>query len=276
MFEFLDKGYTGSVIGIVGILVGSILSYIFFRKSRIGPRPTYQMAATRVIGNYSALLNKKVEIFFEGNKVERVSKTQIVLWNSGTSTINGSDIVSSDPINFIFSKESRIVDVTIISCARDVNDLKVEINSIETNKVNCTFDFLDPGDGGIIELIHTDSNVYPIVGGTIKGVHKGFVDKGIITLPILPISKLIRKNRKLKITLSVIASLTLILILLQYIFSYLVDKSSLFYLGNSKIFITMALALAGGATTALLKDWGTRRQFPKSLLNFKSPNDIND
>ena len=40
------------------------------------------------------------------------------------------------------------------------------------------FDYLDPGDGAVIEVLHTDSKRFPEISGTIKGVPKGCLDWG--------------------------------------------------------------------------------------------------
>lgn len=53
---------TGSIIGIVGLLVG----YILYRASRIGPRPVYQSRALRLIGKEERALPEDVEILFRG------------------------------------------------------------------------------------------------------------------------------------------------------------------------------------------------------------------
>ena len=42
----------------------------------------------------------------------------------------------------------------------------------------CSFDYLNVGDGAVIELLHTDEERYPRVKGTIRGLPKGVLNWG--------------------------------------------------------------------------------------------------
>jgi len=264
MFEFLNKGITGSIIGIVGIILGSLLSYYFFRKSKIGSRPSYQMAAIKLIGNYSTILNNKVEVYFEGEKVDRVSKTQIVLWNSGTSTIDGSAVVSSDTIRFVYEDQSSVLSALILSNTRDVNRVKVTVNRDQPHIVDLEFDFFDPGDGVVIELTHTARKIFPIIRGTIKGVYKGFTNKGIISYPVIHSAEQIQSNKKMLRRLIFVISIIMFMLVYAIITTF-VSKPS-----ESNLLLPIVLGLALGIVSSLSKDWRKRRKFPKTLLSQKA------
>jgi hypothetical protein len=57
------------------------------------------------------------------------------------------------------------------------------VEHVASNVVNCTFDYLDARDGGVIELLNTDKKTYPKLEGSIRGIPKGLRDGGPVPLP---------------------------------------------------------------------------------------------
>jgi hypothetical protein len=57
------------------------------------------------------------------------------------------------------------------------------IDDNSQNRVILNFDYLDPQDGAVVELLHTDSVRDPFVKGTIRGVPKGMLDRGSRSIP---------------------------------------------------------------------------------------------
>ena len=74
LIEFLSQGWVGSLIGIIGIVIG----YILYRASLIGPRPVFQYRSLNLIEKEKQALPSDVEIFFRGKKVSRLTKTYIL------------------------------------------------------------------------------------------------------------------------------------------------------------------------------------------------------
>jgi hypothetical protein len=50
----------------------------------------------------------------------------------------------------------------------------------QANILQIQFDFLDPGDGAVIELLHTSASRWPSAAGTIRGIPQGPVDQGTL------------------------------------------------------------------------------------------------
>ncbi|MGG1552939.1 hypothetical protein [Paenibacillus ferrarius] len=253
VLNFLNLGITGSIIGIVGIIFG----FIFYRKSTIGPRPNYQMASLRLLGKNSEEFNDgEVEILYLGEKVERVTKTQVAFWNSGTSLINGKDIVVSDPLRFNFEKESKVLSTSLISSTREVNQIELKVPSDCQSAVECNFEFLDPGDGFIFEVLHTDTGKYPQLNGTIKGIPKGILNKGTTNYP------LIEKNSngkagwsKSNIKMGVLGGILIIILVIISI----KEKNAQYILQQLG---TVSLGVLAGAIMGIRK---SRKRFPRIL-----------
>ena len=69
-FWKLISSSLGYLLGLIGI----ILSIIFYRKSTIGPRPTYQLKVVRLLGENIDQLPGDVNIFFKKSKITQLLK----------------------------------------------------------------------------------------------------------------------------------------------------------------------------------------------------------
>jgi hypothetical protein len=176
--EALRAFFSQNWVGILGILAGLLIALYFYRASRIGPRPSYQLKALRLIAKEQRALPEEVEIFFKGISVPRLTKTHIIFWNSGRAMLDGKQIVDTDPLRLEFGKDAQVLRAHIAKPTNKTNKFEIKINDKSPNEVFCSFDYLNVGDGAVIELLHTDEERYPKVTGTIRGVPKGILNWG--------------------------------------------------------------------------------------------------
>jgi hypothetical protein len=113
-----------------------------------------------------------------GTRVNRLTKTEIIFWNSGNAILRGSDLVESDPLRFDFPDKSIVVDFKISKYSRTANNFMASIDSRQSNSVEISFDYLDPNDGAKIDILHTSSTKSPQAAGVIRGVPKVARDWG--------------------------------------------------------------------------------------------------
>ena len=168
----LSPSWVGSLIGLLG-LIGLVISFFLYKASRIGPRPAYQYQALRLIGGEEQALPEEVTVLLRDKKVEQLTNTHIILWNSGNATINGENIVANEPLRLEFSKDSEVLNAQVLRFTRTSNKFTVNINPHSPNEVIFSFDYLEAEDGAVIGILHTDRERYPKVWGAIKGVPKG-------------------------------------------------------------------------------------------------------
>jgi len=170
----------GTIIGIVGIavaVIGIVFAFIFYRCSRIGAQPVYQLETLNLIGK-DPTIPEDVEILFKGKSVSQLTKTHIILWNTGKSMLEGKNIVAEDPLRLEFSEPVELLRVSILKRTRELNKFTANIKQGSPNTAICNFDYLEPKDGVLIELLHTAKESYPQVKGTIRGVPKGVQNWG--------------------------------------------------------------------------------------------------
>ncbi len=172
MIDLLNQGWVGSVFGILGALVG-VVGIVLYRNSRIGARPTCQMKSLHLIGKTEQELPDEVEILFEGKAVPSLSSTMLYLWNAGKQTVRGNQIVGDDPLRFELRPQDRILKALVATRTRAVNKVQVTTPEDMQNKTFISFDYLDPGDGARIDILHTREFDKSKVLGSIRGIPKG-------------------------------------------------------------------------------------------------------
>jgi len=256
LIEFLSQGWVGSLIGIVGLLIGIISIVIAYRVSRIGPRPVFQYRSINLIEKEKQALPSDVEIFFGGKKVSRLTKTYIIFWNSGKSTLYGKDIVDDNPLRFSFGKDAEILRARIPKITKKMNKFEARINPKSPNEVIINFDYLDPNDGAVIEILHTSIQRTPECKGTIRGVPNGILNWG--RLPYNVFLTMLQKA-----FLSVLSLLCLFFLGIRIFFVGILDhESELVILGLLYLISASSLCLYLIPASPLCI---YRRRYPKSL-----------
>jgi hypothetical protein len=272
IFNFFNQGWVGSLIG----LTGFIYAIFTYKKSKIGSRLVAQMKSGRVIGRNSSTPDE-IEIFYKGNKVKRVIKTNIILWNSGTKTIFGSNIVGKDPLRIEVSPEEEIISFNILKSTKSANEITITGNS--KNAVNINFNYLDSNDGASIEVFHTDNTLNPNIKGTIIGMPKGaIVDKYGFDLNYAPNSYKLLFSKKFILSTAPIGLVGIPIFIFSRIPQYKGFIDQIMMIGNSLDTLYYSLLIVSVIYTfgPILMLYSNRRKYPKELLLDEFENDNKD
>jgi len=255
---------------VLAILFGGIVTAIFFFASQVSGKPVYQRRSLRLIGSSGSELRSSVEIRFKGDVVERLTKTDLIVWNAGRKTILGSQIVATDPIRFEFSPGSRILEISTKRVTRQVNSFAVLIDQKNPNYAIINFDYLDRGDGALIEVLHTDSKLYPECVGSLREIPNGIKDLGIIReIPMFSKIPYIRTRKRSFFYFVSVVGFSAIAFGVFAPTSLLSKINNIGPFGHNSILMRdrFPLILAGILyfPTSLYILWSTRQRFPKSL-----------
>lgn len=174
--EFLSPGWVGSLIGLVGVVAATITYFLTRQRTRLA----FSHTGERLLGLSVDGLPTDISVQYRDKKIERLTRSLIVFWNDGEKTILADDIVATDPIKLTFGDDGFVLSATILKNSRQVIGSSVTQGLEETNVVELKFDFLDPSDGTIVEVLHTSENRYPKVKGTVRGLPKGLLNCGRI------------------------------------------------------------------------------------------------
>lgn len=163
------KEWGGLLVGVLSIVVALFIYAASKRRAQLA----YRVENLRLIDKADSLLPDEVSILFKGVEVPRLTKTTIVLWNRGNTTISGTEIVEHDPLRTIFPEGTEILSANVIRITRDVIRFNVDDCQLPEPNLYYKFGFLDPGDGATVEVIHTATDVPIEVEGTVKGMSRG-------------------------------------------------------------------------------------------------------
>jgi hypothetical protein len=245
---------------------------VTYLSGRAVVKLAYQWTGKHLIGGEGTDLTDEVVISYKGAAVPRLSSTNVVLWNAGTQTFRGSDIVESDPLRIELPQDAQILRITVTKRSRPVNQFAARVDSVKKNQAICTFDYLDQGDGVRLEMLHTCEKRRPMVRGTIRGLPSGPTSWGRFQAdtsdgPRTPI-KLLNRTRPLVLAFALGLGCTAILIglLATLIRARFPDAAAVLDISPSKP-LRVALVLAGllYAVPSFLLLFFSRRRFPKAL-----------
>ena len=156
-------------IGIVGIVVGIAGSLVAYFRPRIKKRLACQMTYTCYFREDEYRLPKDAKFTFQDEDVARLTKTTIVLWNKGTEELYGKSIDAGDPICVSFSEGDRILSHEFVTCTRE-STAPDAVRGIADHELRLYYDYLNPGDGFALEVVHDSADSLPEVKGSVKGL----------------------------------------------------------------------------------------------------------
>jgi len=170
----LGQGWVGGLLGVVGLvvaLVSIVLAVYFYRRSQRVPKLNHYMHGFQVAGGPRIdAAGEHLEVRFKGEAVHRLDIAWIAVWNGGTGTLDSSALVSHEPLRIQISEDGELLEASIIRVARDVNMIRLGPMSDDKRFITMTFDYLDPGDGVLVKVLHTSTaGTSPTLAGVLKG-----------------------------------------------------------------------------------------------------------
>lgn len=165
----MQTDIVGVTIGIVGIVIGIIVSYYFYRKSLREKAPYWAISSNNLIQGFSSKV-QDLQVIFQEKKVENLTISKILFWNNGAETIDKDDIGTINHIRIIPKKNILLLDGKILASNNESSQFNVRLNEDE-NCAYLDFAYLDEKQGAVIQIIHTGTSSQDLeVVGKIKGV----------------------------------------------------------------------------------------------------------
>lgn len=165
----------GLIITILSF-IGMIYFYFKGRKVKLAFYYTRSINVVEDLGKFESL-----KMFYSDKQIENFTITKLVFWNGGSDTIDSQDISSAEPLILRPIESSEILNANIIHVKNSASQFSLDTPD-DNSYVKLKFDYLDPGDGAIIQIVHTGTSGEDIeVSGKIKGVGA-------------PVSKLLPQN----------------------------------------------------------------------------------
>lgn len=148
--EVVNSGWFGAILGLLGIAFG-LWTYIAAKRD---PAPTYIARHRSVfeVGD-SGLLQQFVELRYRGVEVERLTVSTVTLWNRGKGVLMGSALVDADPLRLSVPEDCRIMEAQVTRETTPASQCRIGLRS--DRDLHLSFDYLNPGDGFCVRVVHT-------------------------------------------------------------------------------------------------------------------------
>jgi hypothetical protein len=161
--------WLGIALGVAGVVATVVALYVGIRIGhRAKALPVMQWGLTyEVLIEPTEALKSNLVLAFRDHQMERLSRTYMAFWNHRGDTIENDDVLPSDPLRLSFQAD----DVPVQSRVLFMSRMQIGLNAVTSaaeHEVKVHFEFLDPGDGGIIEILHQGTKP-PVLDGTIRG-----------------------------------------------------------------------------------------------------------
>lgn len=101
-------------------------------------------------------------------QTEKKSSAEIAIWNSGRKYINSSDMARKEPLRIIAQNNSKILAGELLFSSCEYCDVNCKMNENQ-REIIIDFDYLECGDGCIVNVIYEGKKEDLKVLGVIKG-----------------------------------------------------------------------------------------------------------
>lgn len=95
----------------------------------------------------------KLQITYDNQNITDLSCTKFYIWNSGNTVLNASDIVISRPVRIKSTGDAVILSAEIVRVSEETNNFA--IRSITNQLIEMSFDYVDHGEGFVLQILHT-------------------------------------------------------------------------------------------------------------------------
>ena len=149
----------------VSTLGAVYIAWMSYRIARRDPRPTFNIEGNRVVSSQGAA-DHPLEIRYDGERVDRVTRSVVTFWNGGRGTIKGSELTPGYPVTFTFSGD--VLAAAMIGASRPECLFNLAVLEERPQVVSIDFHHVDRGDGCKIDVTHTGTSwsvISPEVGG---------------------------------------------------------------------------------------------------------------
>ena len=149
------------LIGILGILFSIWGMYLTLRVRKLSYR-RHDITFSRVSLANIGLLQECEK------QMRRVSSAEIAIWNSGRKYINSTDMARKEPLRIIAKNDNKIFTGELLFSSCEYCDVKCKVNDSQ-NELLIDFDYLECGEGCIVNVIYEGNKEDIEVLGVIKG-----------------------------------------------------------------------------------------------------------
>ena len=258
----LIMGAVSALATVVGIVIGIAL------RPRRRQRLVYQMSVMRYFDKADYALPEYAEMSYEGREVERLTKATIVLWNKGTDALRGEDIVESDPIRLSIGEGGTYLDVEIECMSDESNGCAAAERPENRHEVELRYEYLNPGEGMRVTVLHDGVCAEPKVLGRAKGLAAGPESLGVVEsgTAVMRLRTVNRRGLVIRWAVSMVLLFGVAIAVFVALSALAVALPE--FVADPRAIVVVTLVVSGSVMfwlTPVPGGGGVRRRFPRAL-----------
>jgi len=143
-----------SIGGLVCGVIGIVLAIVFYIRGRRVSSIKYDYLGRSLVEGLSGAL-EGIEVRYKGSVQDRITVSRFAFWNAGTETIRAGDL-TDDALRVACKQGIQILDHRVVE-TNDVTN-KISLGAVQNAEdeasVSIRFDYLDPNDGAVLQIVH--------------------------------------------------------------------------------------------------------------------------
>ena len=159
----------GEWLGIALFIVGIPVAWWLGRKNRQRPNVRFGIDEEVLVRADDALSRGGLEIRFRDQIVERVCRSYFSLWLKSGDPISGRTLPGTDPLGIDLTDGDRVLSARVVTESRKQINVVAAVDESQRG-VDISFEFLDAGDGFVVEILH-EIHSEPRMRGSIPGAN---------------------------------------------------------------------------------------------------------
>lgn len=195
------------IITLVGMVGFGITTIVLAARLARRKKPAWAYKTTRIIG-LGTNAPPELRLTFDGKVIINAYSTIFIFFNKGNETIRKDDVTENVTMHFKGAEVLR--QPTIIMKSKEAIEFSAkQIIRDGDNCVESDFKYLDHNDGGVVEVLHTESKKITCSGNIMGAKELAYIGEFISSRPKLRYSRFISGGIMLLIPLAIIISLML-------------------------------------------------------------------
>lgn len=159
---------------VLSLVLGVFVSWYFFRRSQRVKRISYEVRSELLLGRESQNLPADIVVHYRGRPIQQLNRILVMFWNSGNDLIREGGRIAADELR-ISLDATRVLDASVRKVRRDGSNIRVVTRD---DSIGVRFDFLDRGDGALIEVLYSGYIEKPELKGSFQGMYRPLDKRG--------------------------------------------------------------------------------------------------
>lgn len=163
------------VLGVInqgwfGIVTGIAIAVFFHKRAKRDPQISYQVSTQTLIAKVPKSLLGRVSISIDGQQTNDLLSTRLVFWNSGDAAVKSDSFPTGGALLIFPEKMSEVLGFDILTITNTNNGVQL---LQAPSGISITLDYLNPGDGAIVDILHRFGAGKIRLSGVLLGQRQG-------------------------------------------------------------------------------------------------------